>query len=106
MYFYTSCTLTTLKYIQVSFVQYCPLRNYTKMFAEMWGVYSLLWDNVCAEACLLGQGPRLFYIQGKLNLSFNYPLIIQCWTKTWERNQDPWKQEQCALFSVSDTDAG
>ncbi len=24
LYFYTSCTLTTLKYIQVSFVQYCP----------------------------------------------------------------------------------
>ncbi len=46
LYFYTSCTLTTLKYIQVSFVQYCPLRNYTKFFAEMWGVYSLWWDTV------------------------------------------------------------
>ncbi len=34
------------KYIQVSFVQYCPLRNYTKIVAEMWGVYSLLWDTV------------------------------------------------------------
>ncbi len=22
------------------------MRNYTKIFAEMWGVYSLLWDTV------------------------------------------------------------
>ncbi len=31
---------------QVSFVQYCPLINYTTFVAEMWGVYSLLWDTV------------------------------------------------------------
>jgi len=41
---YTSTTMTTLKfnYIQVSFLYYCPLRRFTKMFAEMWEVYSLL----------------------------------------------------------------
>ncbi len=31
---------------QVSFVQYCPLRNYTTFCAEMWGVYSLLCDTL------------------------------------------------------------
>ncbi len=31
MCFCTSCTLTTLKYIQISCVQYCPLINYTKI---------------------------------------------------------------------------
>ncbi len=35
LYCYTSCTLTTLKYIQVSFLLYCPLKRYTKMIAEM-----------------------------------------------------------------------
>ncbi len=44
---YTSCSLTTLKYIQVSLLQYCPLKIYTKLTAEMWGVYTLLWDTVC-----------------------------------------------------------
>ncbi len=33
-------------------MQYCPLRNYTKNFAEMWGVYSLLWDSVCLNVCV------------------------------------------------------
>ncbi len=27
-------------------MQNCPLRNYKKMFVEMWRVYSLLWDTV------------------------------------------------------------
>ncbi len=35
IYCYTSCTLTTLKYIQVSFLQYCPLKIYSKLTAEM-----------------------------------------------------------------------
>ncbi len=27
-------------------MHYCPLRNYIKILAEIWGVYSLLWDTV------------------------------------------------------------
>ncbi len=46
MYFYTSCTLTTLKYIQVSFVWYCPLRNYTKISAgKLLPIIGQIWMN-------------------------------------------------------------
>ena len=36
---YTSCKLTTLHCIKVSFLQGCPIKRYNKIFAEMWGVY-------------------------------------------------------------------
>ncbi len=50
-----SMARTILKYTQVSFVWYCLLRRYTKMLAEMWEVYSVLWDTVHAVnvLCLL-----------------------------------------------------
>ena len=45
---YSSCTLTTSHCIKASFPQCCPMKiyRYNKMSAEMWGVYSLLWDTV------------------------------------------------------------
>ncbi len=43
---YTSCTLTTLHCSKVSFLQYCQMKRYNKIFTKMWGVYSLLWDTV------------------------------------------------------------
>ncbi len=43
---YTSCTLTTLHCSRVSFLQCCHMKKYKKIFTQMWGVYSLLWDTV------------------------------------------------------------
>ncbi len=43
---YTSCTLTTLHCSKVSFLQCCHMKIYNKIFTNMWGVYSLLWDTV------------------------------------------------------------
>ncbi len=43
---YTSCTLTNLHCSKVSFLQCCHMKRYNKIFAKMWGVYSLLWDTV------------------------------------------------------------
>ncbi len=43
---YTSCTLTTLHCSKVSFLQCCHMKRYNKIFTQMWGVYSLLWDTV------------------------------------------------------------
>ncbi len=43
---YTSCTLTTLHCINVSFVQCCHMKRYNKIFTKMWMVYSLMWDTV------------------------------------------------------------
>ncbi len=43
---YTSCTLTTLHCSKVSFLQCCLVKIYNKIFTKMWGVYSLLWDNI------------------------------------------------------------
>ena len=39
---YTSCTLTTLHCIKVSFIQCCRMERYNEIFEEMLGVYSLL----------------------------------------------------------------
>ncbi len=44
---YTSCTLTTLHCSKVTFIQYCHMKRYNKIFTKMWGVYSLLWVTVC-----------------------------------------------------------
>ena len=43
---YTSCTLTTLHCIKESFLHCCPMKRYNQIFAEMWGLYSLLWVTV------------------------------------------------------------
>ncbi len=44
--FYTSCTLTTLHCRKMSLLQCCHMKRYNKIFTQMWGVYSLLWDTV------------------------------------------------------------
>ncbi len=47
LYFYTSCTRTTLHCSKATFLQCCHMKRYNKILTKMWGVYSLLWDNVC-----------------------------------------------------------
>ncbi len=47
VHYYTSCILTTLHCSKVSFLQCCRMKKYNKIFTQMWGVYSLLWDTVC-----------------------------------------------------------
>ncbi len=73
MYFYTSCTLTTLKYIQVSFVQYCPLINYTNIFAEMFCSTAprapLYWLPTAPGVCALG------WVKSRAQISL---LVIFC----------------------------
>ncbi len=56
---YTSCT----HFSKVSFLQWCHMKIYNKIFTKMWRVYSLLWDAVCAwpEIYHLGQKAILFY---------------------------------------------
>ncbi len=51
---YTSCTLTTLHCSKVSFLQCSHMKRYNKIFTNMWGVYSLLWDtpSICLSVCL------------------------------------------------------
>ncbi len=49
---YTSCTLNTLHCSKVQFLQCCHMKRY-KIFTKMWGVYSLLWDTVYIEACVM-----------------------------------------------------
>ena len=44
---YTGCTLTTLHWSRVSFLQCCHMKRYNKIFTMPWGVYLLLWDTVC-----------------------------------------------------------
>ncbi len=46
LHYYTSCTLTTLHCCKVSFLQCCHIKRYNKIFTQIWGVYSLLWDTV------------------------------------------------------------
>ncbi len=59
---YTSCTLTTLRCSKVSFLQYCHMKRYNKIFTKMWGVYSLLWDTVLPELpCLWLCSDLLFF---------------------------------------------
>ncbi len=68
MYFYTSCTLTTLKYIQVSFVWYCPLRNYTKIFAgKLLPIIGKIWMNP-AIGCL---DPAVGLLPRRSGITFN-----------------------------------
>ncbi len=47
LYFYTSCTLTTLKIYPSFICAALSLQKLYNFFSEMWGVYSFLWDNVC-----------------------------------------------------------
>ena len=35
VHYHTSCTLTTLHCIKVSFLQCCPMKRYNQIFAEM-----------------------------------------------------------------------
>ncbi len=44
---YRSCILTTLHCSKESFLQCCHMKIYNKIFRNMWGVYSRLWDTVC-----------------------------------------------------------
>ncbi len=46
VHYYTSCTLTTLHCSKVSFLQSCHMKRYNTLFTKMWGVHSLLLDNV------------------------------------------------------------
>ncbi len=69
LHFYTSCTLTSLHCSKVSFLQCCHMKRYNKIFTEMWGVYSLLWDNVCV--CI--------YIYIYIYITFLSPSLLKWW---------------------------
>ncbi len=43
---YSSCTLTTLHCSKVSFLQCCHMKISNKIFTQISGVYSFLWDTV------------------------------------------------------------
>ena len=103
---YTSCTLTTLHCIKVSFLQGCPIKRYNKIFAEMWGVYSLLWDTViiiCIVTPLLTAG----YAQEWLTLFRHSPwlwlvVLISGAVDSCRSNYSHWVEPQTVDLYTAD----
>ncbi len=64
---------------KVSFLQFCHMKRYNKIFTKMWGVYSLLWDTVShwlltghfIRYTLLVLGLTPFCLQNCLNSSWH-----------------------------------
>jgi len=89
LHYNTRCTLTILHCSEVSFLQDCHIKIYNKIFTQMWGVYSLLWDTECdrwLSLCMLHYPTEQFASTKLRSHVFYFPLTLKRLSEICQEN--------------------